>query len=107
MKNKVETPIERAHVWSAVRQVETEIPEEPETPTTPTTPTEPIGPLSCEDKKSDKQRFVSPSGGLYLIECGIDYEGGDLAASVVATFEDCIKACDKNIACVDVSYVSA
>ena len=105
MKNKKGDAADVGHVWGASLVVD-EI-EQPGGPNTPTTPTTPVSALSCVDKKDHQKRYGAPSGGLYLIECGLDYAGGDLAASVVDSFEDCIETCDKNVLCVDVSYVSA
>ena len=103
MKSKVGASTELGHVWSAVRQADTVTPGQPTS--TPTTTSAPITPLSCENKLSDKKEFKSPSGGLYLIECGVDYAGGDLKGTTSKTFEDCIEECDKEPHCVDVSFV--
>ncbi|KAF4551144.1 Hypothetical protein D9617_14g076000 [Elsinoe fawcettii] len=56
----------------------------------------------CPDNNSTI--FVDPTSGYqYLIECGIDHEGGDLSMTYVQTLEACIAACATTSGCVDVS----
>ena len=94
MKSKKGDGVALGHVWAAslVGAIET--------------PTAPDTSLSCLNKKDDAKVYNVPSGGHYLIQCGLDYAGGDFAASGVASFEACIAACDAEASqCVDVSYV--
>ncbi|KAI8255380.1 Short-chain dehydrogenase TIC 32 [Colletotrichum sp. SAR 10_77] len=44
------------------------------------------------------------ANGNFEIVCAVDYAGADIAALQVASFEDCIKACDNDARCLDVSY---
>ncbi|USW53609.1 Putative carbohydrate binding module family 20, glycosyl hydrolase, family 13, catalytic [Septoria linicola] len=49
---------------------------------------------------------TSTNGKSFLIECGVDHFGGDLASVQVSStngFKQCIDACASNSACVDVS----
>jgi len=47
---------------------------------------------------------VDPSSGSsFLLECGIDHAGGDLAMTYVSSFAGCIAACATTSGCVDVS----
>lgn len=52
---------------------------------------------------SDGRTYRGPSGSDFIIECGVDHAGGDMSNTRVNTFEECIQACDKEPACVDVS----
>ncbi|KAF4535212.1 Kelch domain-containing protein [Lasiodiplodia theobromae] len=61
-------------------------------------------PLSCENSASDGVTYTS-SKGTFLIECGIDYAGGDMGSSNTASFEACIEDCASTDGCIDVSYV--
>lgn len=57
--------------------------------------------LSCPDSNSTV--YTASNGNQYMIECGIDRSGGDLAMKYVNNFEGCIMACAFTSGCVDVS----
>jgi hypothetical protein len=57
--------------------------------------------VSCPT--SDGTTYTLASGGSFLIECGIDHQGGDLTSTPVKSFAECIAACDTTANCVDVS----
>ncbi|EOD43076.1 putative Apple protein [Neofusicoccum parvum UCRNP2] len=61
-------------------------------------------PLSCENSASNGVRYTSTKG-TFLIECGLDYAGGDMGSSSVNSFEACIEDCASTSGCIDVSYV--
>ncbi|TKX19229.1 hypothetical protein C1H76_8607 [Elsinoe australis] len=53
---------------------------------------------------SNSTYYQSPStGSLFLIECGIDHQGGDMASKSVNSFQECIEACASTTGCVDIS----
>ena len=56
---------------------------------------------TCPDSNGDQYR--APQGNVFKVECGVDYEGGDIGSVTVDSLEDCILACDANPRCVDVS----
>jgi hypothetical protein len=55
--------------------------------------------------KADQNVFIAKSGATYIIECGIDYAGGDLKSVNIASnrIADCINACDATEGCIDIS----
>ncbi|KAK4124723.1 hypothetical protein N657DRAFT_670636 [Parathielavia appendiculata] len=86
LKNKVTDALQRDWVWTA-KQAASD------------------NKLTCVDKKSDKDTYTTSTGAVFEVQCGIDYVGGDVAATTTATFEDCIDACAATAGCLDVSYV--
>ncbi|KAH0433894.1 kelch domain-containing protein [Colletotrichum camelliae] len=59
--------------------------------------------VTCAGGASNGATYASANGNFEIV-CGVDYAGADIAALQVASFEDCIKACDNDARCVDVSY---
>ncbi|KAI5271177.1 phosphoglycerate mutase-like protein [Aureobasidium subglaciale] len=55
--------------------------------------------------KADNNVFIAKSGATFLIECGIDYAGGDLKMVNIASnrIADCVNACDATEGCIDIS----
>ncbi|CAD0107772.1 unnamed protein product [Aureobasidium uvarum] len=49
--------------------------------------------------------FIAKSGATFVVECGIDYAGGDLKSVNIASnrIGDCIDACDATEGCIDIS----
>ncbi|KAG9749761.1 hypothetical protein KCU59_g3270, partial [Aureobasidium melanogenum] len=49
--------------------------------------------------------FVAKSGATFVVECGIDYAGGDLKSVNIASnrIGDCINACDATEGCINIS----
>ncbi|KAH0335896.1 putative GPI anchored protein, partial [Aureobasidium melanogenum] len=49
--------------------------------------------------------FIAKSGAVFVVECGIDYAGGDLRSVNIASnrIGDCIDACDATEGCIDIS----
>lgn len=101
LKRSKSALMEAGHVWTA----------EMIDPTASTTPAIPTGSsvaekeLTCIDNKDDQQSYTATNGGTYIVECGVDYWGGDLQAVDSPTFAACMDACDSIDSCVDVSYV--
>ncbi|OJD29358.1 kelch domain-containing protein [Diplodia corticola] len=60
--------------------------------------------LSCENNRSNGAQYTT-SKGAFQVVCGVDYAGGDLSSSHVASFEACIDDCASTTGCIDVSYV--
>ena len=60
--------------------------------------------VTCEGNASNNTVYKSSKGGSFLVLCGVDYGGGDMAASSQPTFQQCIDLCDATDGCVDVSY---
>ncbi|KAL1614919.1 hypothetical protein SLS54_009368 [Diplodia seriata] len=60
--------------------------------------------LSCEGGASNGIKYTSAKG-TFLVECGLDYAGGDMGSSSTASFEACIEDCASTDGCIDVSYV--
>lgn len=57
-----------------------------------------------ECPNSNGETYTGPNGNVFTIECGIDYEGGNLGSPVtVQNLGQCVDACDANGRCVDVS----
>ncbi|KAB2570712.1 hypothetical protein DBV05_g10607 [Lasiodiplodia theobromae] len=61
--------------------------------------------LTCVNNAANGQSYTT-SKGIFNIECGVDYAGGDLSSSTVASFEACINDCASTTGCIDVSYVN-
>jgi hypothetical protein len=55
--------------------------------------------------KADNNIFIAKSGATFVIECGIDYAGGDLKSVNIGSnrIADCINACDATEGCIDIS----
>jgi len=55
--------------------------------------------------EADNNVFIAKSGATFLIECSVDYAGGDLKAVNIASnrIADCINACDATEGCIDIS----
>ncbi|KAK6008545.1 hypothetical protein QM012_000448 [Aureobasidium pullulans] len=49
--------------------------------------------------------FIADSGATFLIECFVDYSGGDLKSVNIASnrIADCVNACDATEGCIDIS----
>ncbi len=60
--------------------------------------------LTCDNGKDNGTVYTSPSGKSYLVICGWEYGGGDLAATNTASFEACMNTCATTTGCIDVSY---
>lgn len=65
----------------------------------------PIKKLSCLNNADDQKTYIAKSGGLYTVECGVDYAGGDLKSIDSTTFQSCMDTCDTTTGCIDVSWV--
>ena len=81
------------HVWSAKKIVTT---------TQPTTPAAVA--ISCANNKDNGTTYTSAAGKKYLVYCGWEYGGGDLASTSTTSFELCMDACASTTGCIDVSY---
>lgn len=57
--------------------------------------------VSCPG--SDQSTYTASNGAQFLIECGIDHQGGDLTSIGGVDFAGCINACATTAGCVDVS----
>ncbi|KAK4117946.1 hypothetical protein N657DRAFT_584520, partial [Parathielavia appendiculata] len=86
LKNILTTARAVGHVWSALRKD--------------------ADPLTCENSQWDAREFTTEDKRVYLIGCGDDYAGGDMAAVDSASFEACLDACDAADGCVNVAYVA-
>lgn len=86
MKAELTTPTPNGGIWTARKKVVST-----------------AATISCSDPRNNNTLFTSAKSS-FLILCGVDYAGGDIAASQAATFDACIAACDANDACLDVSY---
>ncbi|KAI5204917.1 hypothetical protein E4T38_04493 [Aureobasidium subglaciale] len=55
--------------------------------------------------KANNTIFIAESGATFLIECYVDYLGGDLKAVSIASnrIADCVNACDATEGCIDIS----
>ncbi|KKY15345.1 putative kelch domain-containing protein [Diplodia seriata] len=89
-KNVLTAPVSNSAVWTAKKAGVSEA-------TTSAS-------LSCESNKSDGAQYTT-SKGIFQVQCGVDYAGGDLSSSSVASFEACIDDCAATDGCIDVSYV--
>ncbi|KAH0358077.1 alpha/beta-hydrolase, partial [Aureobasidium melanogenum] len=58
--------------------------------------------LSCPASNNQIYTYAA-NGAQFVIECGIDHSGGDMASTSVKNFEGCIAACATTSGCVDVS----
>ncbi|GIZ48665.1 hypothetical protein CKM354_001171600 [Cercospora kikuchii] len=73
------------------------------TPTcTPTTIPNAPAPTAIKCPESNGTTIAS-FGQNFVIECGIDHTGGDLASTQVNSFAECVDTCSRNAKCVDVS----
>lgn len=52
---------------------------------------------------SNATYYQATTGSIFLIECGVDHAGGDMAATSVSSFQGCIETCAGLKGCVDVS----
>ncbi|PSK50339.1 Kremen protein 1 [Elsinoe australis] len=68
---------------------------------TSTVAAQPTTAISCPT--NNNTIYTATTGATFLIECGIDHYGGDIAATGVSSFAGCIEACATNSKCVDVS----
>ncbi|KAJ0278132.1 hypothetical protein COL940_007396 [Colletotrichum noveboracense] len=59
--------------------------------------------VTCAGGASNGATYAGANGNFEIV-CGVDYAGADIAALQVANFEDCIKACDNDARCLDVSF---
>ncbi|KAM0714477.1 hypothetical protein Q7P37_010264 [Cladosporium fusiforme] len=73
----------------------------PTTSTSSTSATSSPSAISCP--ASNSTTYIGSSGQMFLIECGIDHQAGDMGSQYVDTFQQCIDVCDKTSGCVDVS----
>ncbi len=62
--------------------------------------------VTCVDNASDQAAYTAANGDEFTIMCGVDYAGGDLAATNTDTFAECIEACSTTTGCIDVSYAA-
>ena len=92
MKTDIGAPNTAGHVWSASKTV----------PVVPTTP-KAVG-LSCAQNKDNGTIFKTASGKNFLVYCGWEYAGGDLASANTDSFESCMNTCATTAGCIDVSY---
>ncbi|KAI5247699.1 hypothetical protein E4T43_01796 [Aureobasidium subglaciale] len=55
--------------------------------------------------KANNTIFIAESGATFLIECYVDYLGGDLKAVNIPSnrIADCVNACDATEGCIDIS----
>jgi hypothetical protein len=105
------TPIEEEPVPTPDQPTFPELPtpieEEPvPTPDQPTFPDLPQDDLTCVGKDPEATFTYTTSAGNYDILCGKDYLNADLSSLQTETFADCLTACDKEAACVTVSYAN-
>ena len=96
MKDKTTTAADAGHVWTALRVVAA---------TKDDTIKTDAAALSCVDGKDNGKSYAAKSGGMYGVECGTDYGGGDMKSVGTDTFEACMDACDVTAGCIDVSWV--
>lgn len=57
--------------------------------------------LSCPS--SNATTYVS-GANTFVIQCGVDYQGGDLKSASTNTFQGCIDLCSADPSCIDVAY---
>ncbi|KAI4719393.1 alpha/beta-hydrolase [Aureobasidium sp. EXF-10727] len=62
--------------------------------------------LSCPASNNQLYTYAA-NGAQFVIECGIDHSGGDMASTSVKNLEGCIAACATTNGCVDVSLSGA
>jgi len=96
LKDKTTTAADAGHVWTALRVV---APKKDDTTKTN------AATLSCVDGKDNDKSHTAKSGGVYGVECGTDYGGGDMKFLGMDTFEACMDAYDATAGCIDVSWV--
>ena len=60
--------------------------------------------LTCQDNKSNGQRYTSHAGTDYQIVCGTDYFGGDISNLYAETMEICLDTCATTDGCEYVAY---
>jgi hypothetical protein len=73
MKSSLGTPSQNGGIWTArsrVTRTNTEV--------------------TCNDNKSNGTVYGAAEGGYFQVLCGLDYAGGDLAASSEASFSACV-----------------
>jgi hypothetical protein len=73
MKSSLGTPSQNAGIWTARSRV-----------------TRTNNEITCVDNKSNGTVYGAAGGGYFQVLCGLDYAGGDLAASSEASFSACV-----------------
>lgn len=71
-------------------------------PASSSTPTS-SAPATTASCPTSDNKVVASGGKNFMIECGVDHQGGDLTFLAIETFQQCIDACAQNSECVDVS----
>ncbi|KAL1596230.1 hypothetical protein SLS59_007929 [Nothophoma quercina] len=71
-----------------------------------TTSTGPVATSSVTCPGSDGQT-IDTSAGTFIVECGVDRSGNDMADSPVypGSYEACVSVCARRPGCMDVSYI--
>ncbi|KAJ0367127.1 hypothetical protein COL26b_011415, partial [Colletotrichum chrysophilum] len=59
--------------------------------------------VTCVGNAADGTPYKATKSTFQIL-CGVDYGGGDVGAAQYDTFEECMKACNADDRCVDVSY---
>ncbi|KAI8243565.1 Short-chain dehydrogenase TIC 32 [Colletotrichum sp. SAR 10_99] len=59
--------------------------------------------VTCVGNAADGTTYKATKSTFQIL-CGVDYGGGDVGAAQYDTFEECMKACNADDRCVDVSY---
>ncbi|KAK4103933.1 hypothetical protein N658DRAFT_521765 [Parathielavia hyrcaniae] len=85
MKSTLGTPAPNGGIWTARNR---------------------ITQITCEDNKSNGTIYDAAEGVSFQVLCGIDYAGGDLAATSETSFFSCMNRCGATEGCVDVSFVA-
>jgi len=83
MKNSIKSPRQDSNVWSAVLA------------------SDDISAMTCP--ANNGSTFTAKSGAQFIIQCGVDYYGGDMGSTYVNNFADCLEDCDSTSGCVDVA----
>ncbi|EKG13913.1 hypothetical protein MPH_08912 [Macrophomina phaseolina MS6] len=71
------------------------------------TPTFSPSALSCPG--SDGYRYTTSSGHVFIVECYVDYSGGNIPVNpagpnYASSLNECIQQCDSYVGCIDVSW---
>ncbi|KAK4204579.1 hypothetical protein QBC40DRAFT_216824 [Triangularia verruculosa] len=111
MKSSITVLVEAGHVWTAKKIKEAPTKSSVSGSVTPGT-TRPSGtsptvvPLVCSGGQASAPTHSTSVGRTYEILCGLDFGGGDIAASSQATLNGCLDACDATRSCVGVAYAN-
>ncbi|KAK0710441.1 hypothetical protein B0T21DRAFT_404982 [Apiosordaria backusii] len=108
-KSSITVLVEAGHVWTA-KKIQ-EAPPQPSVSgsvsvrtTTASSTSTTVLPLTCAGGQPSTPTHTTSEGRAYEILCGVDFGGGDIAASSQATLNSCLAACDSTKGCLGVAY---